>query len=527
MRKMGRWAAPLAAAVSLLRTGAAYGYGVELPENGTIAFGRAGAVQSTARDASGVMHNIATIGDLRGLQLSIGSNLSSFTHCFQRQGNYDTTANATVNVDGTRFDPNLMEGNSEPRYAFDSRPTAYPQICKEPGVGLAPMILGSYRLSNRITLGFGIFSPSTQGSAQNFPDTVTARDSMGNSFDAPSPARYLLFRKQLTVLYPTFGASFNVNRFLRVGAALHVGFANFQFGLHSNADRTAPQSPSSDVFIGLNATGILFGFSAGVQVMPTSNLTFGANLRYTAPVDASGEATTRFNPYGTGATPAVDGGFTIDSMRVSLPWNVRASARYHMPRAGRPQQNDGTGQYDAATDDVFDIEATFIYERTSNLSETSLRNTGSINTSLMPVPAPPELTIRSALADVIGVRIGGDYNVVPGRLAVRAGFSMESRGASPDLAQIHLPAYSGMSVHAGATYRFGRRVGVSLGFGHFFFNDNNAATAQRAVTVPSPQLDPATACATSNSIGAGGCQINRGLYTASMTSGSVALHLFF
>lgn len=525
-RHQGMLGATALALAVLSQAGAAGAYGVEIPENGTVAFGRGGAFLTRASDASAVMHNIAGISGISGprLHLSIGSNLGSYSHCFQRSGNYDDGLATTLNVDGTRFDPNPNEPNSEPRYA--TRPTPYPEICNEPRVALAPMILGTYRINNRLSLGFGVFAPSTQGSGQNFPDVVTATNDRGESFEAPSPARNLLFRKNLLVLYPTIGASYQINNWLRVGASLHVGFASFNFGLHANANRTAPQSPSTETLIDLSAMGLLLGTSVGFQALPLPNLSFGANFRYTMPVNASGTANTTFNPYAATEAGRVQGSFDINKMRVELPWNLRASVRYNHPRAGRPRQNDGSGQYDPMMDDVFNVEATFIYENTSSLSTTSLENTGGINTgaALGVVPAPQALTISSALNNVMGVRIGGDVNVIPGRLALRAGFSMESRGASPDLAQIHLPAYSGFSLHGGATYRFSQRLAINVGFGHFFFDNNNASEARRAVTVPSPQLDPNNC---PMGVGDGTCRINQGVYRASFTAGSLGFNLAF
>jgi len=526
MRRRGVLGATALSLALLSQAGVAGAYGVEIPENGTVAFGRGGSFLTRASDASAVMHNIAGIGGISGprLNLSIGSNVGSYSHCYQRTGNYDDGLTTTLNVDGTRFDPNLNEANSEPRYA--TRPTPYPEICNEARPALAPMILGTYRLNNRITLGFGVFAPSTQGSGQNFPDVVTATNDRGESFEAPSPARNLLYRKNLVVLYPTVGASFQVTDWLRVGAALHVGFASFNFGLHANANRTAPQSPSTETLIELGATGLLLGTSLGFQALPLANLSFGANFRYTMPITASGTANTTFNPYAATEAGRVRGSFNINEMRVELPWNLRASVRYNHPRAGRPRQNDGTGRYDPMMDDVFDFEATFIYENTSSLSTTSLVNTGGIDTgmALGVVPAPAAITISSALTDVMGVRLGGDVNVIPGRFAVRAGFSLETRGASPELAQIHLPAYSGFSVHGGATYRFSRRLAINVGFGHFIFDDNNATNARRAVTVPSPQLDPNSCPADA---GPGTCRINQGVYRASFTAGSLGFNLAF
>ncbi len=516
---------------------AAWAYGVEIPENGATAFGRGGAFTARASDPSAVMHNVAGIMGLPGFQLTLSSNVGAFSHCYQRSGNYDgVQSGATVNTGGTVFE----QPGGGARYT--ATPTPYPQICKEGGVALAPMLLGTYRVHRRLAIGFGVYAPSTQGSGQNFPDTVSIPDPMapGGSYLAPSPARYLLFRKNLLVLHPVVAVAWQPTNWLRVGLGIEPSIARFQFGLHANGDSAAPQSPASDVFIGLDAFGFFMAGSASIQVMPLPFLSAGVNFHYNAPITATGTANNVGSPYAAMPANRIQSSFEINEMSVTLPWTLRAGVRYHMPRAGRPTENDGTGTYDPMTDDVFDIEADFNYERTSMLSETSLRNSGSIRVdSIITANAPATITIRSALTDVMGVRVGGDWNILPGQLAARLGFSYETAGASPDLAQIHLPAYAGASVHAGLSYRW-RWLTVTAGFGHFFFQDNVATTASRAITIPSQtvrdpnnppagltregQIDPATGCM-NNQRGAGACTINRGVYSSSFTAGSIQFTL--
>ncbi|MFO0603558.1 MAG: hypothetical protein U0324_10315 [Polyangiales bacterium] len=526
MRNSKTVTALVLAAVAAAPSGA-WAYGVELPENGATAFGRGGAFMVRSSDPSAVMHNVAAIVGLPGLQLTLSSNVGAFDHCFQRTsngGNFEGTgsmAGAAIDPTGTVFETAPNSGDA--RYINGRTP--YPEVCKEPSVALAPMLLGTYRINRYVGIGFGVFAPSTQGSAQNFPDRLTVSDAMG-SFMVPSPARNLLYRKQLLVLHPVVAVSVQPTRWLRVGIGIEPSFANFQFGLNANAVRSQAQSPSSDVFIGLDASAFFIAGSAAVQVLPTRFLSFGAQFHYNGPIDASGTASNRANLYAANPANVINSSFTINSMQVSLPWTLRAGVRYNLPRAGRPTQDDGTGTYDPMTDDVFDVEAMFTYEATSMLSRTSLANTGGIriDSAGTMVNAPPTITIESALSDVVGFRLGGDWNVLPGTLAVRAGMSYETAGASPNLAQIHLPAYAGASVHAGLSYRW-RWLTVSAGFGHFFFQDNNASTGRRAVTTPADamgnQISLSSCPEPSTSQGAEACTINQGVYRASFTAGSL------
>jgi long-subunit fatty acid transport protein len=493
---------------------AAWGFGIELPENGATAFGRGGAFMTRASDPSAVMHNVAGIAGLPGLQITLSSNVGRFDHCFQRSGGYQSSADgASVDATGTVFDP----GNgSDPAYLSGHVP--YPQVCNDAAVTLAPMLLGTYRINRMFSLGFGVFAPSTTGSGQNFSDTVVATDSVTHmSFNAPSPVRNLLYQKNLLVLHPVIALAVAPTRWIRFGIGIEPSFGRFQFGLNVNAIASSPQSPSSDVRINLDASGFFMAGSLSTQVLPTPYLSFAAQFHYNFGIDASGTANNTALPYTRAPNGNIASSFNIDSMRIQLPWTLRVGARYNLPRAGRPTQNDGTGTYDPMTDDVFDVEAMFTYERTSSLSQTDLTNTGTIriDTAGTAVPAPASISIKSDLSDVMGVRLGGDWNVIPGTLALRLGGAYESRGASPVATSIHLPAYAGGTVTAGLSYRW-HWLTVSAGYAHYFFEEFDASQGVRNVTVPSPQI---TTCSTAQ--GSQACTINRGIYTASMNLGSL------
>lgn len=90
---------------------------------------------------------------------------------------------------------------------------------------------------------------------------------------------------------------------------------------------------------------------------------------------------------------------------------------------------------------------------------------------------------------MIGIRVGGDYNIVPDRLAVRAGTFFETSAASPQHQNIDFVASSRFGLALGGTYRvrFGegektRSLEIMAGFGHVFFaaqrrTDPNASGA--------------------------------------------------
>jgi hypothetical protein len=73
---------------------------------------------------------------------------------------------------------------------------------------------------------------------------------------------------------------------------------------------------------------------------------------------------------------------------------------------------------------------------------------------------------------VFGVRIGGDYNVIADKLALRAGGYLETSAADPQYMNIDFAPTRRIGFGLGATYRFKftgtRAFELSAGFGHTF-----------------------------------------------------------
>lgn len=489
-----------------------YGYGVEVPENGTVAHGRGGAFVARASDVSAAGINMAGILGLQGLQLGLSVNVGASSNCFQRAGTYDGNADVPISVAGTRF----MEGpDGLPTYAGQP----YPEVCSGRALALAANLMATYRVNRWLAFAAGVTTPSTPGSGQVFDDTVR----LSNGAFAPTPVRNMLFQKNLLVIYPTLGVALAPHPRVRLGLTVQPSFASYQFGVMANASSTSPQSPETDLFIQLNASGFFMAGAVSTQVLINRFLSFGAQFHYNAPVSASGTANTTSTYYANPVSNQAPGTFTIDEMVVSLPWNVRAGLRFALPIAGHHTQDDGTGLYDPMRDDVFDIEADFSYENTSSLGTTSLSNSGNITIGsrgmTSTLPAPRTITLDSALSNVFGVRVGGDYNVIPNTLAVRLGFSYETQALSPERAVIHLPAYAGASIHAGVSYRW-RNLTINLGFGHFFFQQMDASNAQNRIITATPFTD----CVAT---GQGACAPNRGTYHNYLTNGSLGVNYRF
>ena len=68
----------------------------------------------------------------------------------------------------------------------------------------------------------------------------------------------------------------------------------------------------------------------------------------------------------------------------------------------------------------------------------------------------------------LSLRAGGDYNLMPGLLALRAGVSYESDGADVEYLDITNYMLGRIGVHTGLTLRVAGKTDLSLAFAHFF-----------------------------------------------------------
>jgi long-subunit fatty acid transport protein len=69
------------------------------------------------------------------------------------------------------------------------------------------------------------------------------------------------------------------------------------------------------------------------------------------------------------------------------------------------------------------------------------------------------------------VRIGGDYNILPGVLAIRAGVSYETDGTDPEYLNITNYQLGRTGLHVGATLRLAKKTDLSFAFAHFIQKD--------------------------------------------------------
>jgi long-chain fatty acid transport protein len=132
--------------------------------------------------------------------------------------------------------------------------------------------------------------------------------------------------------------------------------------------------------------------------------------------------------------------------------------------------------------DVFDIEADLTWANDSAMDSLSIRFPGSLPINLgngFTSVIPPNADVPLHYSDVAGVRVGGDWNILPDELAARAGgfYQTPSQiGSNVQYQNLAFANGSQLGLALGATYRFhffgsrGGAIELSAGFEHVFLS---------------------------------------------------------
>jgi long-subunit fatty acid transport protein len=141
---------------------------------------------------------------------------------------------------------------------------------------------------------------------------------------------------------------------------------------------------------------------------------------------------------------------------------------------------------DPLATDVFDLEADLTWANNSALDNIEIRFPGdATGKGTLPVAGvsgeiPPNADQKRGFKDVFGIRVGGDFNVIADKLALRAGTFFETSAADPQYQNIDFAGSSRFGLAGGATYRYRFGAGEKtsalefmVGYGHVFFAEQS------------------------------------------------------
>lgn len=514
--------------------------GFEFPGAGARAMGRGGALIARSDSPLTLMYDPAGLADLGTSQLELDASIGFLGACMRRSGtaapHFDPNSSGDAEV--SRF--GTITAADAPAATFLGEP--FPEVCNEGPPGPGAELIGTLKIGDRLGLGFGLLTPVAVGHMVWGNDDGTVNTPAGLR---PSPVRYQLVEDDVILAYPTIGVGYRVTDWLRLGLSFGWGIGIFKFINYSVPN--PGENPEQDIRSTLSATDFFIpqiNFSA--HFVPIDALDVVAGFRWTDDVKAGGTTDLRYGDFGTGASPDSTIATTTHYSDITLdapqPWQLYLGVRFASritprPRDARAIERLSRRVEDSMSNERWDVELDAVYETNSRvdnfvLTFPDLRPGLAIpqyNGGIGPTDPPESIIIPSPIniphrwKDQLSLRLGGDYNVIPGLASLRLGASFETRGVTPEYLGMDFFPVMRFGIHAGLTVRIGR-TDISLAYAHFF---------QESITVAPPAVD---SCSMSTPSGASarqiaatgiGCVVNAGTLTSHMNALSLSGNYHF
>jgi long-chain fatty acid transport protein len=127
----------------------------------------------------------------------------------------------------------------------------------------------------------------------------------------------------------------------------------------------------------------------------------------------------------------------LTSFKFPIPPEVRLGLRFHQPRSKSVLAFDDGGEVrDPLHDDSFDVELDGSYTMNSKADVIEVRilekdGSGALSTQPTGVNLPPNADRPTGYKDSYGIRLGGQWNAVQDKFAIRAGGWLETQSQDP------------------------------------------------------------------------------------------------
>ena len=464
-----------------LAPGLAHAGGFEFAGPGTRALGRGGAFMARADDPMALGYNPAALAFLPGYQLQLGSHLIFYDACVNRPGGYDDS-----DVSGTwAFESQFGAPDSTDPTNWVNQP--FSQVCRDGLPGPSPQLVFTMHPMPGLGIGVGILAPSGVGSGHWGNDDGTI-DVNGRSL--PTPTRYGLVSQELLLFYPSVGIGYSPVEWLSFGVTLQWGIAVVDFVNHTSAG-AGHEDPGDDVRTNLQAfDGFVPAAIFSAHIVPIDQMDITLMARVSDGIDAGATLNLTTGTYGTGEVGSLRPLRTElpgTRLQTGLPMQFGLGVRYadRTERRYRDPEEAGrvTGRIeDQMQNEVWDIELDLVYTyngavkdfvvtppdgAAANLCEADGTDDPDGCISRFDAPLPGQLPLPHGWRDQFSARLGADWNVIPGTLALRAGSHFETSGLNSRFQiQDVLPGMR-LGLHLGATFRFDM-VDFSIAYAHIF-----------------------------------------------------------
>ena len=482
-----------------LTAGHASAGGLEYAGQGARALGRGGAMAARADDPMVLAHNPAGLAELRGTQLLLDMNLALMDACVDPAGYYGYGAYAGGSPSrlpdpetGETVELPLGPDTSNPAMTQPAVAAAkayyydpYDTVCLDQQIVPVPQLAWAMRVTEDLGIGFGFIFPAVTPGGSWGSDYGVIRNERGEL--RPAATRYMLLKSSNLGIFPTLGAGYRLLKELRVGLAVEWGV--FAINNYTMAPAGGGTSPHNDVRAHTKAQDWLVpAATASIHVVPDDAIDIVLAFRWQDGIDAAGTQDLETGVFDPNFDPYTTTGIEVKSLRIELPWKLRAGIRYAdrlAPRVsgtGADETDYAVGDviHDPLQDERFDIELDVEYQMNSRFKEQvieygqggriNFRAAGSDTLSFTPYPVPevPRTVIQKQWQDQVSVRLGGAYNILPGMLGLSAGAHYETRGVDPSYMQIDFFPLQRIGLHGGVIVRVMNAIDLVLSYAHIF-----------------------------------------------------------
>ncbi|MFW6050274.1 MAG: OmpP1/FadL family transporter [Myxococcota bacterium] len=443
-------------AAALASAPTAHAGGFEYPGRGAKPLGRGGAFTAGADDSLALQYNPAMLGSLPDPQANVDLNWPLYQYC-------------------------------QTRYWDDGTPRIGPKVCNDATALPAPNVGFAMRVHPMFGFGVGLITPSSVNKVQ-FPNSQgTVFDPDEDAF-VPAPTRYSLVERDVLLTFPAVGVGFSPAPWLKLGVTFGWGIAHVNFTTTAHA--TGGEDADSDIVTSLDGKdSFVPRVIASVASEPVPGLDIALRFMWTDDIKAKGDLNMRFGPgvaellnMFSEDEVVLDDPLVVQNARIHSPqpWLLAFGLRYGHQRAGF-RGEDSEFAFGGAVDDrmateVWDVELNVLYERNSAVDAIRVKNPeglyifdGSPDEEGvgLEVPVPSRISLAHQWKDQLSIRLGGDYNVVPEILALRAGVSFETAGVPDAYNQLDFRPAQRFGLHLGLTVRIDR-FDLSLAYAHLF-----------------------------------------------------------
>ncbi len=445
------------AAALLLAAPQAGAGGIEVPDLGAVSLGRGTAFVAKADNLSAFYYNPAGLSKSKGPNLLLGANLGNLNVRVKRTGGDPYVQN----VHGVE----IWSEHPENDYRLVANDVVEPfsTTSQQGSLGISSANLvfnwGDPGGIKGLAVAVGVITPSGYGSSK-YPESGSQR--------------YVLIHAEQLIVYPGVGLSYAVNRYFQIGAVFLVGIADIKLkksarflalydSWHHNEHMQGDAGFDIHVQDMFMPTGII-----GILSNPTDWLEIGVSVKLPTFIKAEGKGELTDPPEDTPDAVLREGRDEV-GIDLTLPLVVRAGVRYiHR---------------------VFDIEVDFVFENWSMLQEVKVSSDLLIESESADIHTPfPDSTVPLNYRDTYSVRLGGDVNVWPEHIVIRAGAYWQSSAypENNDTFSVFAPFGQQVGLGGGLTWRTCKWLDVNLAYLHVFQEDatvENGVVQQMALPV--------------------------------------------